>query len=277
MCVGQKAGTTWLWYYLRKNPKIDLGFKKEYHMWSSATIPEYAFLKTVVEEKILKISKKAGQNYSPDMKKIVDKDRILQLSFMNDHEKYFDYFTDKLQSVDITGDFTPEMSGLDVSTLNYIKARFYNVGINTRALFMLRDPVDRLQSMVRMKMIIEDIFKPSYLTELTMMERVSQSKHYYLTGGYDTLIPKFDYIFKQDVYYGFYENLFTDHSTKQITDFLGVSHHQADYNFNPKPSKTDNELLPEDREYFESLYKPIYDYTADRFPQVKNLWTYYQK
>lgn len=263
MCVGaQKAGTTWLWHYLRKNPNIDLGFKKEYHVWDSTTIPEYAFFKENLEKAVAE-------------KPIQEK--IIQLSFMNNYQVYFKYFQCKLQYVDITGDFTPQLSSLDSSTFDYIRNTFQQSNINTRAIFILRDPVDRLQSMIRMKMIIRGMLNPSYDTELALMEEHCQSNNYYLTGGYDTLIPKFDHIFKHDVYYGFYENLFTDHSTKQITDFLGVSHHQADYNFNPKPSKTDNELLPEDREYFESLYKPIYDYTADRFPQVKNLWTYYQK
>jgi len=263
MCVGaQKAGTTWLWHYLKNNTKIDFGFRKEYHVWDSINIPEYEFFKSYIEQELKYRSKESNS---------------INLSFINNPDLYFEYFKNKLLNVDITGDFTPQSSTLSIQTYNYIIKRFLDLGIETKAIFLLRDPVDRLQSMMRMDLKIRNIDNPSYDTELLLMEEHRKSANYYMTGGYNTIVPKLDKVFGSNIHYSFFDDLFTDNSTKQITDFLRVDHHQADYKFNPQLSKTDNELLPEDREYFESLYKPIYDYTADRFPQVKKLWTYYQK
>ena len=51
ICVGsQKAGTSWLWHYLRQNPSIHLGFKKELHTWDATTIDEYAFFRSNLKQ-----------------------------------------------------------------------------------------------------------------------------------------------------------------------------------------------------------------------------------
>jgi hypothetical protein len=264
MCVGaQKAGTTWMWHYLRRNPKVDLGFKKEYHVWDVLTIPEYQFFKSDLESKI-----NTGRDNLYN---------FTQLSFMNDPAKYYDYFISKLNSCDITGDFTPQSSSLSEDTFHSIIAKFDSHDIQTKCIFIMRDPVDRLQSMIRMKLALSGNMTPSYELETLMMLEHCSSKNYYYTGDYSTIVPKLDKIFQSKVCYKFFDTLFTDQSQQSVCDFMNISFHQPDYNFNPKPSKTPNMLTVEDRLHFEQMYKPIYDYTADRFPEVTKLWTYYQK
>ena len=264
MCVGaQKAGTTWLWHYLRRNPKIDLGFKKSYHVWDVLTIPEYEFFKSELETKIIKFH----NSYI----------KPIQLSFMNDPNKYYEYFIERLNSWDITGDFTAQSSALSEETFHQIISKFEANNIETKAIFLMRDPVDRLQSMMRMKLVMCGNTSPSYETETLMMLEHSNSRNYYYTGDYSAIVPKLDRIFQSNVCYKFFDTLFTDHSTTDICSFLNISFHRPDYDFNPILSKTSNVLTVEDRDYFEQLYKPIYDYTAERFPEVKTLWTYYQR
>jgi len=263
MCVGaQKAGTTWLWHYLHRNPKIDLGLRKEYHVWDSITIPEYAFFKINIERKL---QYRAGPRNS------------INLSFIDNPSLYFEYFNNKLLNVDITGDFTPQYSALGDQTYHHIIEKFSDLGVQTKTIFLMRDPVDRLQSMMRMILALRGNRSPSYETETLMMLEHCKSKNYYYTGDYSTIVPRLDKVFQSNVCYKFFDTLFTDQSTTDICNFLNIPFHQPDYDFNPRLSKTDNELLPEDRAYFEQLYKPIYDYTAQRFPEVTRLWTYYQK
>lgn len=264
MCVGaQKAGTTWLWHYLRKNPKVDLGFKKEYHVWEVCTNPFFKFLKLELEESI------AGGHRTPN--------KLAQLSFMDDPNLYFDYFLHKLQSVDVTGDFTPQSSSLTKQTFNHIISTFNQYNVTTKAIYILRDPVDRLQSMIKMKLLLSGHTNPTYDVEYMFMDKFALHLSYTLSGDYCSIVPKLDDVFGSNVHYSVYESLFNNLSTKQITDFLSISHHVADFNFNPRPSMWTNTLNEQDRSYFEQLYKPIYDYTAERFPEVKTLWTYYQK
>lgn len=264
MCVGaQKAGTTWLWHYLRRNPKIDFGFKKEYHVWEVVSNPFFKFIKEELEHKI-------GQGHTTY-------EKTTQLSFMNNPQLYFDYFVNKLKTVDISGDFTPQSSSLSEQTFNHIIDTFATYDISTKAVYILRDPVDRLQSMVRMKLWLDDKINPSYDTEILFMDQYAASEGYIFSGDYSKIIPKLDKVFKSNIHYCLYENLFADASTKQITDFLQVAHHPADYQFNPRPSYWRHQLTSSDRQHFEQLYEPIYKYTAERFPHVKTLWTYYKK
>lgn len=263
MCVGaQKAGTTWLWHYLRRNPQVDLGFKKEYHTWEVCTTPFFKFLKDELEDKIQK-----GHNTF---------EKTTQLSFMNNPQLYFEYFIDKLNTVNITGDFTPQSSSLSEETFNHIIKTFASADISTKAIYIIRDPVDRLQSMVRMKLLLDDKPNPSYDTELMFMDKFALKEAYMYSGDYASLIPKFDRVFNTNIHYAVYESMFNDVSTKAITDFLDIDHHPGHYNFNPRPSYWRHQLLKEDRHYFEQMYKPLYDYIANRFPHVTNLWTYYQ-
>lgn len=264
MCVGaQKAGTTWMWHYLHRNPKIDLGFKKEYHTWEVYTNPFFKFLKKELEDKI------ANTHSTPK--------KLKQLSFMNDPSLYFEYFKEILNTADITGDFTPQSSSLSEETFNHIISTFQSANIQTKAIYILRDPVDRLQSLVRLKLFLKGYTNPTYDMEVMYMDKFALREGYMYSGDYCTIIPKLDRVFSSNIHYCYYESLFNDISTKAITDFLSVPHHEALYNFNPRPSMWSYQLTPEDRKHFENIYEPLYVYSAERFPEVTKLWTYYAK
>ena len=275
MCVGaQKAGTTWLWYYLKNSQFVDLDDSvKEFHVWDILTIEEYKFLKLIIGSKII-TNKDDPTNL-----------QYLQLKMMDNPSEYFYYFIRRLDNCQVTGDFTPQYSALSDDTYNHIIDTFAQYDIQTKAIFLMRDPVDRLQSLVRMNFIIEGVYQPSYQSEVeTMLDHCNTITNLY-TGDYSTIVPKLDKIFQSNVHYEFYENLFKDQSIKDICNFINIPFHQPDYSFNssqhpsfnPHPNKTPNVLTESDRQHFEQLYKPIYDYTAKRFPEVTKLWTYYQK
>lgn len=261
MCVGaQKAGTTWLWHYLRNSKSVNFPYQKELHVWDAITIPNYNVFKTDLERVKNRTS-----------------DKLIQLGLMERPDEYFSYFVDKLSNNAITGDFTPQYSALSDITYNHIIDQFAQCSVETKAIFLMRDPVDRLQSMMRMRSIQGGNKSPSYETETLLMLEHCKSVNYYYTGDYSAIVPKLDRLFQSNVCYKFFDTLFTDQSVAGICNFLNIPFHQPDYDFNPIPSKTSNVLTADDRAYFEQLYKPIYDYTAERFPEVTKLWTYYQK
>ena len=266
MCVGsQKAGTTWLWHYLQNSSGAEFAFIKELHVWDTITIPHYSLFKDNLENYIASAT-------SDDIS-----GKLRQLELIDNPSRYFSYFTYKLVGQQITGDFTPQYSALSADTYNHIISNFAQRNVETKAIFLMRDPVDRLQSMMRMKCYQQGNSSPSYQDELDSMVEHSQSLNYYYTGDYSTIVPKLDDVFKSNIHYTFYDELFEDKSIQLICEFLNIPFHKPDYDFNPMYSKTSNILTPTDRQYFEHLYKHIYDYTAERFPEVRKLWTYYQK
>ena len=275
MGVGaEKAGTTWLWCYLKNSKAVDIDdVVKEFHVWDVLTIDEYKFSKLVVGSEII------TNKYEPTSL------QYLQLKMMDNPSEYFYYFIRKLENCHITGDFTPQYSALSDDTYNHIIDIFAQYDIQTKAIFLMRDPVDRLQSLVRMNFIIKRVYQPSYEAEISSMLDHCNSIGNLYTGDYSTIVPKLDRVFKSNVHYQFYENLFQDQSIKDICNFVNIPFHQPDYSFNPHqhpdfnphPNKTPNALTELDRQHFEQQYKPIYDYMLKRFPEVKKLWTYYQK
>lgn len=66
--------------------------------------------------------------------------------------RYYGYFANLLAAPDIrlTGDITPSYSGLSAATLAEIRDGMATRGVPTRVVFMMRDPVERSWSALRM-------------------------------------------------------------------------------------------------------------------------------
>jgi hypothetical protein len=52
----------------------------------------------------------------------------------------------------VTGDITPDYAGLNRNILEAIREKFSREGVNVKALILMRDPVERCFSAVRMYM-----------------------------------------------------------------------------------------------------------------------------
>ena len=74
-----------------------------------------------------------------------------------------------------------------------------------------------------------------------------------------------------DIYYGFYENLFSEKSVRQLSDFLGLDLTDADVNERVNVSRP----IPLSDAVYESCRKyflDVYEYCYEEFPITKELW-----
>ena len=140
----QKAGTTWLHSYLSSIDGVDLGMFKEYHILDTIYIPECKHYK----------SNYSIKSYAKRLiRKTTERRYYDRFSFQDNIEGYFDYFEDLLNANDstyVTGDITPSYTGLPAECYRTVHENFSKRGIKVKAVFLLRDPLERCWSAVRM-------------------------------------------------------------------------------------------------------------------------------
>ena len=144
----QKGGTSWLRSQLKKSRNVDMGFTNEYHVFDALFVPEC--------EGFLNGKLKALQKTSFDLGGLSEKSQLLKhISFYIDTQNYYDYF-DYLWyrgGDDLTtfGDITPSYAALPESALSTIKSELEARGFKVKVVFLMRDPIERCWSMIRMQ------------------------------------------------------------------------------------------------------------------------------
>ena len=130
----QKAGTSWLHTQLNRRRDADFGFLKEYHIHDALTLPAAGF---------------SGRS----RRSLLKPRTWRRQRFLDRPERYYAYFAGLLRrpGIQLTGDITPSYCGLSASTLLTIHAGFINQGIPVKPLFLMRDPIERIVSSLRMQ------------------------------------------------------------------------------------------------------------------------------
>jgi len=241
----QKAGTTWLHDYLVSRDNVDMGFMKEYHVFDTKTLEECAGFRRKLDRAVIERSKNGYEQWREN-------------TFVR------------------TGDITPSYSGLKAETLAYIKDEFAKRDIEVFPIFLMRDPVDRLRSSMKMRFRKKNI-TPSQKQELAAMRRTCGEKGDRIRSNYRGTMEKLDSVFGDRVYYGFYENLFCNKSVFGICDYLGLDRKPGIYNVRKNASPSKNILPSQTMASFVKHYREQYKYCRKRFGRAKinKMWQNY--
>lgn len=252
----QKAGTTWLHQTLSQNDHINMGFIKEYHIW------DYVFsdLGKFAKAPLLK----------PDRARYALR-RMMQAS----PQIYVDYFKGLISSnTNVTGDITPSYSIIDRSGLEKISRYLEDAGFDIKIIFLLRDPIERLWSSVRMEkrdrirrgQRLDDNFADLRAIEYT------KTKVQIARSDYLSTVQNIEAVFaKSAIHYEFYENLFNKKSMERLSKFLGVSLKEAD--FARKANYSPTQLIStETTNILYNFLSPQYNFCNEKFPITRNLW-----
>ena len=242
----QKGGTAWLHRYLEGSPQCDPGFRKEYHVWDGLDLR-----RELARERI---EKQGGQ----------------RAAFLHEPESYFDYFTGLLEptAIRLTADITPGYAALSAERLTrsrpassraaYGQPRSTSSATRSSgsgrppgwtcaaAATNARDPETRVSHMYKHPMYAD---RTRYDVTMDALERA---------------FPR------ADVFYGFYERLFTVETLAPLCEFLGIDFHEpnTDRQVNVSP-KSEGAALPEDtRRTIARHFAPVYDAVQSRFPDL---------
>ncbi len=267
----QKSGTTWLHRNLTARSDANFGFTKEYHVLDAIHVPECKDFRKRFEKAARLAIRNGYDTYSRGSPKY----DIQRMSFVANDQAYFAYFADILtrRRVMLTGDITPTYCSLSQPTLHYIRDEFQRRDIVTKPLFLMREPVQRLRSLVKMKFRKKEI-TPGKADELEAMREMCGSEYDNIRSDYEQTVKNMEAVFGDDVHIGFYETLFSETSLRQVCAFLGIEYQDVNFDqrFNASPSS--NDLTPEELAEFKPAYRRQYDFVRDRFGRefIDEIW-----
>jgi len=275
----QKGGTTWLHDYISQHPNGDFGFQKEYHIFDVLfTDSGDSVLERRRTRALEELQNRDSLINSPNGFKV-----FKLFDFYSNIDSYFDYFwtlANRNPDVHLTGDITPAYAGLSTETFAMIRAKLVERDLVPRVVFLMRDPVERCISMFRMRMRItrgaidwneeeeKEAVRASY-TKDTCVRRTQ----------YDQTMISLEQVFKpEEIFYGFYEELFEEKTIRDLTGFLGVEYRAPDFKKQVNVSRTEHELGEEIRREIFDFYRDTYDFIGGRFgaDRVKRLWKSYR-
>ena len=250
----QKGGTAWLHRYLEASPQCDPGFRKEYHVWDALDLPAGRLARERIE-------KQGGQ----------------RAGFLTEPETYFDYFAGLLErpGTRLTADITPGYAALSAARLAMIRGGFEARGVRGVAAYLLRDPVERIWSAARMDMRRRGDEAPE--DPETRVSHMYKHPMYADRTRYDLTMDALEEAFPGgDVFYGFYERLFSRETLEPLCAFLGVDFHEPDVGrqVNVSPKSEGATLAEDTRRTIARHFAPVYDAVQRRFPDLDltTLW-----
>lgn len=252
----QKGGTSWLHAYLRFSPEVAVGLTKEYHIWDVLDLPSPGRVRQQVEA--------AAAAGDPKARRRVE--------FWADPDKALDYFADLLSApqIRLATDITPAYAGLSAERLRWLREGFQQRGIDAKAVFLMRDPVERIWSAERMH-VLNYGGKPA---EQRILASYARGFHMPRTH-YDLTMAALDAAFPQDaVHYGFFEELFTTESIRSLCEFVGISYREPKLGRARNVSPKAVDLPDETSRLIATHYRDVYVTVAERFgaERVRGMW-----
>lgn len=265
----QKAGTTWLHDYLSTLDGVDMGFLKEYHVFDSRHPSEDRGRRAELIAKAQRLLGKPEVDFA-------SKPRIwTYVSMLADPQNYFNYFTGLLSQPDVlvTGDITPSYSMLDTQELSMIREALGRRGVACKAIFLMRDPVERLWSAARMRR--RERPDVQHGSEDKMVLRALKRGGFAGRTRYEDTLSAMEAVFAPEEYMtGFYETLFQEAEVRRICAFLGLEYRAPEFDKRVNVSQKTAPLSDDTCRTVAQHFAPTYHAVAQRFgaDTVRDLW-----
>lgn len=233
-CVGAtKAGTTWLYRYLHDHPACRMPAVKEAHYWDTFDGQDCekqltAFRLRLREMRVLKTEAEVenrGWQVSNLERRINDM-KALMAALEGDRAgdlAYASWLLDEAGPARVVADMTPNYATLPDAMIE----RMVNLSPATRFIFLIRDPLDRLWSHIRMqarryRQEHEEYERKANNILYRMINR-GQETHILERGDYPAIIRKLRRVVpKGRLLIEYTETMFTTEGLARICAFLGI-------------------------------------------------------
>jgi hypothetical protein len=262
-----KAGTTWLYRYLRQHPDVFTPAIKELHYWDDRFRPDASKEILLARGYTLWREKFAAELGKLESKSALDSDPRLTLRIgalrdrlaMSSDDAYRAYWRDRVgPRQKAFGEITPAYALLPLNAFQKLRDQHATV----RVIYLLRDPVDRLFSHMK----VPDVRYPGLSAvesfEMALARRDSRVER----SRYDLTLERLDRVFASDeLLVEFYESMFTEEATRRICSFLGIRWRQANFFRRINQSSVDEPLPEHLRASARELLQDVYRYCRTRF------------
>lgn len=253
----QKAGTSWLADYLQDRSEVFMAPLKELHYFDTKFMPDFRQRFDVLFKR--KRSTLRRQLLWPSKTRWERLEHVNARIAMTSDRDYIDYF-ERFVPEQCThfGEITPSYSMLSSSAFENMAGCFER----SKVIFILRDPVDRFYSHLRMNIRsgrLKGSDEELFVNALDDRLYVKRTQYHETLAAVRAVFPA------EDILVSFYEDMFCDEEIARICNFLSLSFVPGAYgdksNAAPKPAKLDPELAALARERF----APVYDYCRAEF------------
>ncbi len=266
----QKGGTTWLHRYLADSPQYANGYRKEYHVFDARHLESERWMRDRILEMAAEELEKARRGEPARA------DQLHRASMYANHDFYYDFFAGLLRKrprFRVTADLTPDYGMLPADRVADIRRQFANRRIRTASVFLMREPVERVWSHIRMRDQREpDLFD---VTAEEVVARDYADPHYECRTHYEDTLRVIDEVFgPEDRWVGFYEELFDEAPLREICELVGMDFHEPDL-ATRRNAYEKQDALPEDVvRTVARHYAGVYEAVAARFPDkdLERIW-----
>lgn len=257
----QKAGTTWLYGYLRSHPDVAVSPIKELHYFDQIYRPElcghwYEKFKQLARDKWQELEEVNGLDDVSTLVALIDR-----LRMNSDPRAYLEYF-DRAASRGAlaVGEITPSYSLLPTKAFAKIRTMLIEAGCVVRVIFLMRDPCERFWSQLRFyngKGSKEqlDIQFTKALSDPQFIER----------SRYDLVISRLEDVFEPDeISFHFYETMFQQSEINKICQFLRIGNFPGKFDsiWNASPTQS---ITAQQRKVLRNHLDAVYAAVTARF------------
>ena len=282
-CVGAtKAGTTWLYRYLHDHPQCALPAVKEAHYWDTFDAERRdaqlaAYRTRLREMRAAKAEAGAeGRGWQVDNldRRINEMKSLLAVldGDRGDDDAYLAWLVKGRDTAQVVADITPNYATLSDDAL----ARMRDLSPDTRFLYLIRDPLDRLWSHIRMQARRQrqahEIYEKKANNILYRMLNRGQETHILERGDYPGIIRKLRRVIPDGrLLIQFAEDLFTAEGLARVCAFLGITAVRSEI-ARPAHSGPEVAMLDKLRPRAVGLLNEHYDWVARNVGPLPQRW-----
>jgi hypothetical protein len=277
-CVGAtKAGTSWLYDYLTGHQECHMRSIKELHYFDTLEGGYFRYqirrqqqAAAKLREQMLNAKAPRVPHITSKLRDVLDWHNVLE-SKSEDTAGYLSYLMDGRENHALVADITPSYALLPVERLQ----RMASLSPDTRFLYLMRDPVARLWSHVRMVArrasdAADAVPEACYAT----LERV-------LNGAQSGMTERGDYagalgrltaaIAPAKLMVMFMEDMLTPAGLSRLCRFLGIGYVEAQFDraVHVGPALV---MMPEQLQRARALLRPQYEFVARQYPELPANW-----
>ena len=264
----QKAGTTWLHQELSRCSSVNLGFCKEYKAFPSIK-PEAPNTQWPWPPRLPRFDPKRFAQLPP-----TDQHQWMR----TDPRAYLHYFRTLVQGdakLLATGDISPHYGELSARQFQQIRRLLKRGGFNVKVILLLRDPVERVWSQLRM-LRRQNRFPDlcGYRGEETALALLHHHPRFAAKTRYHHTLDQLERVFSADqVHIDFYERLFTSDAHQRLATFLELDLPDAEFHTRVNASPKTIDICPKLQQTVALAYRDVYAAMVDRFGEtVLDLW-----
>jgi hypothetical protein len=227
-CGAQKSGTSWLFAYLAGLPEVTASRIKELHFFESWLEPQRFPDFNPWFVRALQSHLAADGQQALDKPVVRDLlDRVRAIDYPPGYLEHFRRLGADTRPLFL--DITPSYALMSAESFRAIRTFLEAAGVHIKILFLMRDPVDRYFSALRMDERERNRQGETFSAAATF-DRHLETPAYHERSRYDRTIARLLDVFpRQDVFFDFYETLFQEATIRRLTDFLGVEFRQPDF------------------------------------------------